>query len=111
VNIGKEPYRILLDACNFETSASVHSVRKDSGFEWTSETPDTVPDIFIAGHGLWVGKCNPGWSRSIASGLVDVGCSGCRRLVLSAESVERDVVTNCIGLRIDTKIVCPRSSG
>lgn len=111
MNIGKESRRILLDVCHLETSTGVHSIRKDPSLERASQAANAVPHIFVAGQRLWVGECDPRWARGTASGLVNMGCCGRRRLIFSAKSVEGDVVANGISLRVYAEVVCPGSTG
>lgn len=106
MDIAEETSRVALDLSNLKVLAVVEAslwVVKTS-LKRSLQTPLATALITISSP-AWVGECDARWTTFTKGSLVNVGGGECGRLILAAEAVELDVVTDDIVSLVDAKIV------
>merc|ERR1712225_204127 len=101
VGISEETSWVGLDLRESESSTSICDVvgALDAGDEWSSQTSDTASNTIS--HWTWVRECNAWRTRCSLQSLVNVGGSQGRRLIISSNSCESDIVADGIGVGVD----------
>lgn len=120
VDVGEEHGGVLLDLADVETIASVSALHDNTGLEGAAEAAnavaaslgdldgvgesDTVRQVsFIHGEGSMCGSLPRGTSLAEGS-LVDVSGRGGRRLVVTSEAIDGDVVADDVLGGVDAEV-------